>query len=360
MDWQYSNPLSGALLTATNNNSSNIGLGSTSLLSSSLYSSYDPLISRYKARANLYNSRLPGSIGLFDDIDDLALEVEASELLSSRYRPPLKSQYIPSYYSNNNLLSDNKTSLNNNFDGDLYDKNTESNNNIQPKNINKSNQIPQLPPGGTKQNKGKPNNNNLNKNLKLNQQPNRQTFAQPKPQQFQNQNATPNYEYQQVFQPIPFNQQQYQPPQNIQIQAHNSQQQRFLQYQNRIQQQQQQQQFNNNNNNDNNLSELEILKMKQQQERQQLLAAIGSNNSKANNHNNYNNNSNNNQFFQQPHNLHYKQYSEASIPSTNADPLNSNSPTPPMLSHRFDKINKNFNQKNGLKKDDPQDPGKCL
>ena len=44
-------------------------------------------------------------------------------------------------------------------------------------------------------------------------------------------------------------------------------------------------------------------------------------------------------FFQEHHLLKQKQYSETSIPSTNADPLQSNSPTPPMMNHRMPRVN---------------------
>ncbi len=136
------------------------------------------------------------------------------------------------------------------------------------------------------------------------------------------------------------------------------------------------------------LSELELLKIRQQQDRQQLLAAIANNAGgpviKSHNSNNYNNESNNNisnnnnnnnflnnqNFFKQ----YNKQYSETSIPSTNADPLNSNSPTPPMLTNRsfrnpFEKTTKNVSKNQNVSKpsvrnpnnnDDPNDPGTFL
>ena len=115
------------------------------------------------------------------------------------------------------------------------------------------------------------------------------------------------------------------------------------------------------------LSELEIMKLKQQQDKQQLLQAIAANANKEKNAMQY-------QPLYQDHHLN-KQYSETSIPSTNADPLNSNSPTPPLgLHHRmprvnFDKLkpaNTNQNKKNNQgfyyklneKHEDQTEPGK--
>ena len=403
MDWNYSSPLNGALIAASNNNSSNIGLSSTSLYNSSLYPSYDPLLTRYKARANLYSNRLPESIGLFDDLDDLALEVEANDIFS---RPLLKTTsqpYVPSYYNPNQLLPDqdherpsfdeNPVNTSNNPPFSLKDDSLNKFENSKPTKTNKNaktNQIPQQPPpklSNNNANTRKAGNNHFLKNPKQStnnqqqqqqqQQPptNRQYFQQqhtpPQQQQqqpFQSAVLTPNYEYQQIFQPVPFNNNQ-----NIQIQAHNSQQQRLLQYQQRMLQQQQQQQQQqlqyqqqNGHDNGNGMSELELLKIKQQQERKQLLAAIGSNNGSkhndnADNHNKTNGHSNNhninangnNDFFR--HHLSY-QNSEASIPSTNADPLNSNSPTPPMISNRFDRNPKNYYLNKST--DDSQEPGK--
>ena len=69
-------------------------------------------------------------------------------------------------------------------------------------------------------------------------------------------------------------------------------------------------------------------------------------NNNNNNNNNANNANNNAAFFQQYH-LKNKQMSETSIPSTSADPLNSNSPTPPITSHRqFKPSNMNNNNNN--------------
>jgi hypothetical protein len=415
MDWDYSSPLNGALIAASKN-SSNIGLNSTSLFNSSLYSSYDPLLTRYKARANIYNSRIPESIGLFDDLDDLALEVEASELFS---RPSLKPTYVPSYYNNNKLLTEpfnlddnlnsnlnNDTSINNNdriinggFKDDSLNKFEQNKpGNLKPiknNNITKSNQIPQQPPPKLQNNNNNNYNNqngikkgsNQNKNLKQSNnnqqlrpqqqqqqapQTNRQLFQQPQqltpPQQQQQQFyqpsiLSPSYEYQ----PIPFNSisqgQSSFNNQNIQIEAHNSQQQRLLQYQQRMQQQQQQQFQLTNGNEKTTLSELEMLKFRQQQERQQLLAAIGSNNSKHQNGDQNGNNTSNNQININNDNNNYfrrhlsYQNSEASIPSTNADPLNSNSPTPPMLSHRYDRNPNNYYLNKAKTNDDSQENG---
>ena len=77
------------------------------------------------------------------------------------------------------------------------------------------------------------------------------------------------------------------------------------------------------------LSELEIMKLKQQQDKQQLLQAIANKEKHAMQY----------QPFFQDHALN-KQYSETSIPSTNADPLNSNSPTPPLgHNNRMPRVN---------------------
>lgn len=185
----------------------------------------------------------------------------------------------------------------------------------------------------------------------------------------------------------PFYQPNFTPnQQHIQVQPHDSQHQRLLQFQQRLiaqqqqqynqrqqqqQQQLQQQQFNNNNFNNTPMSELEMMKFRQQQERQQLLANSGPNmpptqvnqlkqpppnQQPYNNHdsNNMNGNNNNAAFFQQYH-LKNKQMSETSIPSTNADPLNSNSPTPPISSQR-PPMNKNMNQQNGMKKNAENKP----
>lgn len=77
MSWQYSDPLNGALLAASNNNSSDF---------QPFYSSYDPLFSRYQQRNTFYN-RQPASINIFDEIDDFELEVETDNILTSaRYK----------------------------------------------------------------------------------------------------------------------------------------------------------------------------------------------------------------------------------------------------------------------------------
>jgi hypothetical protein len=106
---------------------------------------------------------------------------------------------------------------------------------------------------------------------------------------------------------------------------HNNQKLRFLQYQQRLLQQQE---MNKNE----SLSELEIMKLKQQQDKQQLMQVIATNANKEKIAMHY-------QPFFQDHHLN-KQYSETSIPSTNADPLNSNSPTPPLgFDHRMSRVN---------------------
>ena len=65
MAWQYSDPLNGALLAASKNSTSDIGLGSAF---QPFYSSYDPLFSRYQPRSTFFN-RQPASINIFDEID---------------------------------------------------------------------------------------------------------------------------------------------------------------------------------------------------------------------------------------------------------------------------------------------------
>ena len=78
------------------------------------------------------------------------------------------------------------------------------------------------------------------------------------------------------------------------------------------------------------MSELENMKLKQKQDRLQLLNTINTN------QNNYQ------PTYQENHHHINKQYSETSIPSTNADPL---SPTPPLKSHRNSQRNDNNNNK---------------
>jgi hypothetical protein len=83
MAWQYSDPLNGALLAASKNSTSDIGLGSAF---QPFYSSYDPLFSRYQPRSTFFN-RQPASINIFDEIDDFELEVETDNILTSaRYK----------------------------------------------------------------------------------------------------------------------------------------------------------------------------------------------------------------------------------------------------------------------------------
>ena len=376
MDWEYSEPLNGALLAASKNTNDLSGIGSlggtfgkTSLYSN-YYSDYDPLISRYKARASYFNR--PTDPLLFDDLDDLTLEVEANSILSSRYRPSNQTRYVPSYYDINKTSFNNANNglinnQNNILDNDDYDSNNRA-------------QIQQQPPGTKNKNN---NNNNVNfkaNNTKLNPklanqlQPRLNNNANNNQSIQSNINNSSPLTYQQKFQPIPFNQPASNHSNilvnasnpNLQIQAHNSQQQRFLQYQQRmLQQQQQQQQQQPQLQPNEGLSELEILKIKQQQDRQQLLAAIANNQVGPKSNNSINNDSQNNQL---NNNLNYngnlfrqynKQYSEASIPSTNADPLNSNSPTPPMLTNRsyripFEKTTKTQQQNNNQQRNHPK------
>lgn len=99
MAWQYSDPLSGALLAASTNKSES-DLGSS--LYRQYYSGYDPLVSRYQARQNLYHKH--PSLDIFDEIDDLTLEMEAESLFSSRNKQQL-SNYVPTsiLFNNNNV-----------------------------------------------------------------------------------------------------------------------------------------------------------------------------------------------------------------------------------------------------------------
>ena len=88
------------------------------------------------------------------------------------------------------------------------------------------------------------------------------------------------------------------------------------------------------------LGELENLKFKQKQDRLQLLEAMQAQNKQF-------------QPLYQEHHIIKKQYSETSIPSTNADPLYSNSPTPPMMNHKqlpAKTYKANNNDKNNLQK----------
>lgn len=137
--------------------------------------------------------------------------------------------------------------------------------------------------------------------------------------------------YSSVFKPIPFDMRSTPPssfksdnsyPPSINSSGpnnHNSHHQRFVQYQHRILQDKSE-----------SLSELENMKLKQKQDRLQLLNTINTN------QNNYQ------PTYQENHHHINKQYSETSIPSTNADPL---SPTPPLKSHRNSQRNDNNNNK---------------
>lgn len=285
MSWQYSDPLNGALLAAQKPNSQS-DLG---LGISPFYSSYDPLYSRYQPRNNFYD-RTPASINLFDDLDDFDLEVETDDILNSaRYRVSNSFQkqpaYIPSYY--NSIASD----IN------LIDSTSDLKNQLSNRSLNFEN---------TYKIKNKP------------------------------ENLSPN-PYQNAFKPMPFDLRSTPPssfksdnsyPHSINSSEpnnHNSHHQRFVQYQHRLMQDR-----------GDNKSELENLKLKQKQDRTQLLDTIQKKN------NLY-------QPLYQEHHIIKKQYSETSIPSTNADPLNSNSPTPPMMHHKqFSKNNKK--DKNNLQK----------
>jgi hypothetical protein len=378
MAWQYSNALNGALLAASNGGQSDtLGLGATNSLYKPYFSSYDPFTSRYQPRAsNFFERRSPPSI--FDDLE-LELEVDDSILSSTRYRQPLYSNhhqpaYVPSYF--NSL----KTSLNN--QNRSYDINNNNNNNLYSESINEQvvslNNLEQLKQNQqsnisndnltqkskpTYANKPKKANNNINttatnKNQTKKQvNPNLASKIQPafntnsyqsqhqqqQQQQIINNNPTPNF--QRLFQPIPFQNETPTIMNNINsvessadlgsISNHNNQQLRFLQYQQRLLQQQE---MNKNQ----SLSELEILKLKQQQDKQQLMQAIAANNNS--NNNAIKKGSEKNQQYQpffEEHHLKQKQYSETSIPSTNADPLYSNSPTPPLgvPNHRLPRVN---------------------
>lgn len=140
--------------------------------------------------------------------------------------------------------------------------------------------------------------------------------------------------YSSVFKPIPFDLRSTPPssfksdnsyPPSINSSGpnnHNSHHQRFVQYQHRILQDKSE-----------SLSELENMKLKQKQDRLQLLDTINTN------QNNYQ------PTYQENHHHINKQYSETSIPSTNADPL---SPTPPLKSHRNSQRNNNNKLQNNF------------
>ena len=155
MSWQYSNPLSGALLAAQANSTGqsdlNLGLGTTGLYQP-FYSSYDPIFSRYQPRTNFFD-RTPASINIFDDIDEFALEVETDNILSARYKIPSsiykQPAYVPSYFSNTNI--NNNNALNSNFaesnedanqaDTHLYTNRSNKSNEIDKKSVPKPNQV---------------------------------------------------------------------------------------------------------------------------------------------------------------------------------------------------------------------------
>lgn len=292
MSWQYSDPLNGALLAAhkpTTLNSSDPNAFST--ITPFYQPSYSPpaaLFSRYQPPSTNFNhhyKRQPASINIFDDIDDFDLEVDTDDILNSaRYRVttnnaahrPQPTAYIPSYFN----AASNAT--------DTEYKNQLSNRSL---NIDSTYKVPM------------------------------HAGLSPNP-------------YQNAFRPMPFDRRSTPPSsfksdnsyQHSVINSsdpnnHNNHHQRFIQYQHRMMQDK-----------DESLGELEDLKFKQKQDRRQLLDAMQ-------HQNNNNNNFSSQQLFQQPnyqeHHIIKKQYSEASIPSTNADPLYSNSPTPPLMNHKL-------------------------
>lgn len=250
------------------------------------YSSYEPLVSRYQPTTTTIINRQPASINIFDDIDDFDLEVETDNILTSaRYKVPNTIYKQPSY------IPSYFSKASNDFDsqGDTY-KNA-----INTRSLN------------------------LDSPFKAKDSPN---------------------PYSSVFKPIPFDLRSTPPssfksdnsyPPSVNSSDpnnHNSHHQRFVQYQHRILQDKGE-----------SLSELENLKLKQKQDRLQILNTM-------NNNNNINQNK-----YQPSYQEHHikKQYSETSIPSTNADPL-SNSPTPPLRSHRKsrleNKLENNFAENN--------------
>ena len=336
MDWNYSNPLSEALLASRNNQ--------TNLFQKPYFSSYDPLIAKYPNRPSYINRS-----NLYDDIDELALKVETENLLTSRYRPINHLSYVPSYFNKNNQTSLEENNYTNEFYDERFNDNNNNNNNSNSnKNNNvpsesfpvRLNKIPQQPPKNNNKNENSPNlknnrnNNNNNNNNNSNNNNNNN---------LQSQQRNKFRESESDFGQVP-------------IQAHNSEEQRFLQYQQRIANQQQQNnypvQFQQN---EFSLSELEILKLKQQQDRQQLMASLGQKQIQSQNNFQQQATPFSNQniyapFFQPNYLKTHKQYSEASIPSTNADPLNSNNPTPPLFAQREQ------NRKNQLRISD-DDPG---
>lgn len=316
MDWNYSNPLSEALLASRTNQ--------TDLFQKPYFSSYDPLITKYPARPSYINRST-----LYDDIDELALQVETENLLTSRYRPINQLNYVPSYFNKNN-----QTSLEeNNFTTEFFDDRVNDNLNTTSNNSPpvKSNKIPQQPPRANKKNDNTQSLKNNRTKINNNSPQNRNKYRESDPDLVAGQ---------------------------VPVQAHNSQEQRFLQYQQRIAQQQQQQTYpvqqSQLQTNESSLSELEILKIKQQQDRQQLLASLGQ--KQTPNQNTFQHQpafSNQNiyaPFFQPNYFKAQKQYSETSIPSTNADPLNSNNPTPPLFAQRD-------HQKKNQSKSNDDDPG---
>ena len=319
------------------------------------YKTFDSILPRFKPRSNLFDP----AIGLFDldEIDDL----ETDNLLSNRFKPSLFSNppYFPSYYQKRPLI-------------DTYESLENQNSFL---NNLKENQIPtQFPKTDyfPKPFSSQFLNDSISKNKKSALED--RIFNQPLDslkytkqginygsQSYEpfNTSRSSNYNvnnnFQRTIAPKPF---LSTPPKINNIEPHNNFQQRFLQYQHRIQQQDQQQQPTPPQFQQKQQSPPQF-QQKQQQLRHQYSQDQQQNNQNYENlkykqlserhppkngnfQNNFNNNSRQPALFPTEPQLQSKQFSETSIPSTNADPLNSNSPTPPILPKFNNQINQNF------------------
>jgi hypothetical protein len=377
--WQYSNPLSSALLTNSNNH-----LNGANSMYRSFYPNFDPLVSISEPRPRFYD-RAPASINLFDDLDDLSLELSLNDNFPNRYNNQNLTKYnVSNSYLNAKLPSTNQYLLQGDYKNELDHKNPNQNSIKE--------QIPKrLPDKSTKKVLANFDSNKNNKKSNKNQREQRQKHNQENLQSQSQEKIKPNQQqlqqkqqqshiqhnpylasqymatnaYQPMIQPIPFQPVIFTAPVPpgfkqipTKVQAHNNQQQRLIQYQNRIVDR------------PNNFLEIEELK-RRQYEREQLIAALNSNrydysvnlNKNIVSDKNSNWNVKNDSKFQSSDtrfqsNFKNKQESETSIPSTSADPLNSNSPTPPMtrrrqknLTDKHSKINTNLlNGKNNNKK----------
>jgi hypothetical protein len=342
MDWQYSNPLSNAIIAAKPelNNSNDF------------YKSYDPLVARYQPTLKHNSYRSTSAINFLDDIDDFSLSLNEEQFLSSRNLNRSRQyydskEYIPTYFenketsryynNNNNNNNNNHNNESNNYENQNNDdssdtssiENTKNNDNSN-KNTTK-NSIPQnsksktntkLNPKNTKSEVINKNNNNNKQVQTQRSDKNLTLFHQPLP--FKSSNSPQVHNYQSPPQKIPsFDSfySNYTPPggQNYDSPItynHNNHQQRQIQYQHRLQQEQYQK-YNNNTN--------------------QLIgpAPYGTNytsySTEFKNENDY--------YTQHPHQSFKKQYSETSIVSTNADPLSSTNQSPISINRSGQKQN---------------------